>query len=75
MVSVCVGEGVGVRAFISASICIQYSSYPLPRVGMHASACCAVGGWSKRLYVPVTRKVILTGEKIAHKLSTGFFQK
>jgi len=37
---------------------------PLPRVGMHARACCAVVVLGlKKLYVPVTRKVILTGEK------------
>lgn len=60
MVSVCVGVYVGVCACIRAISCIHFPLYPLPREGATDRVRYAVGGWSKRLYVPVTRKVSLT---------------
>lgn len=60
MVSVCVVMCCGVYKSVMSGSDFPIFSNPLPRVGMLARACCAVGGgWSKILYVLVTRKVIL----------------
>lgn len=63
MVSVCADVcGVVFKSVMSVSDLPVFTN-PLPRMGMHVRACCAVGGrGSKILYVPVTRKVSPTDE-------------
>lgn len=63
MCSLCVGVCVDVCGCVNACVRsgtgMQITLKPLPRMNASDRVRCAVGGWSKILYVPVTRKVIL----------------